>query len=153
MSVIINHTNTFIRNINNYLCEHNLNVVADFIRLEDHGVINTTNQADSSQDMNIIEKCIKKSESINLEHVNSPWLPKSKLYLKILGFSYLVEGTNQPITSKIVTEATQQIYIFKDVTLTSKPYIIKVLFNSDSAVVWVNVWDLQNGSITKSIIN
>ena len=72
MSVIINHTNTFIRNINNYLCEHNLNVVADFIGLEDHGVIITTNQADSSQDINIIEKCIKKSESINLEHVNSP---------------------------------------------------------------------------------
>ena len=153
MSVIINHANTFIRNINNYLCEHNLNVVVDFIGLEDHRAIITTNQADSSQDMNIIEKCIKKSESINSEHVNSLWLPKSKLYLKILGFSYLVEGTNQPITSKIVTEAIQQMYIFKDITLTSKPYIIKVSSNSDSAVVWVNVWDLQNGSIAKFIIN
>ena len=45
------------------------------------------------------------------------------------------------------------MYIFKDVTLTSKPYIIKVSSNSDLAVVWVNVWDLQNGSIAKSIIN
>jgi len=71
MSVIINHANTFIRNINNHLCEHNLNVVADFIRSEDHGVIITTDQAASSQDMNIIEKCIKEFESINSEHVNS----------------------------------------------------------------------------------
>ena len=48
MSVIINHANTFIRNINNYLCERNLNVVVDFIGLEDHRAIITTNQADSS---------------------------------------------------------------------------------------------------------
>ena len=108
--------------------------------------------------MNIIEKCIKESESINSEYVNSPQLPKLKLYLKILGFSYLAEGTNQPITSEIVTseivtEAIQQMYIFKDVTLTLKPYIIKVLSNSDSAVVWINIWDSKNGSIAKSIIN
>ena len=47
MSVIINYANTFIRNINNHLCEHNLNTVSDFIRLEDYGVIIITNQADS----------------------------------------------------------------------------------------------------------
>jgi len=104
MSIIVNHANTFMRNINNCLHEHNSNVVANFIRLEDYGVLITTNQAASSQDMNIIEKCIKKSESINSEHVNSPQLSKSKLYLKILGLSYLVEDTNQPISSKIVGE-------------------------------------------------
>jgi len=77
MSVIINHANTFIRNINNHLCEHNLNVVADFIRSEDHGVIITADQAASSQDMNIIEKCIKEFESINSEHVNSVTIIRS----------------------------------------------------------------------------
>jgi len=56
MSVIVNHTNTFIKNINNCLCEYNSNVVANFIRSEDHRVI--TNQAASSQDMKIIEKYI-----------------------------------------------------------------------------------------------
>jgi len=57
--------------------------------------------------MNIIKKCIKKSESINLEHINSLWLPKSKSYLKILGLFYLLEGTNQPIISEIVIETIQ----------------------------------------------
>ena len=34
-------------------------------------VIITTNQATSSQNMNIIEKCMKESKSINLEYINS----------------------------------------------------------------------------------
>jgi len=76
-----------------------------------------------------------------------------KVVLKILGFSYLAENTNQPITSEIVIEAIQQMHIFKDVTLTSKSHIIKVSFNSDSAIVWINIWDSQNNSISKSIIN
>ena len=84
MSISVNHANTFIRNINNYLHEHNSNVITNFIRLENYEVIITTNQAASSQDMNIIDKCIKKSKNINSEHVNSPQLSKSKLYLKIL---------------------------------------------------------------------
>jgi len=71
MSVIVNYANTFIRNINNYLHEYNLNIVTDFIKSEDHGVVITTNQATFSQDMNIIEKYIKESESINSEHVDS----------------------------------------------------------------------------------
>ena len=75
--------------------------------------------------MNIIEKYIKKSKSINSEHVNSPQLSKSKLYLKILGLSYLVEDTNQPIFSKIVTETIQQMHIFKNITLTLKLGISK----------------------------
>ena len=45
------------------------------------------------------------------------------------------------------------MYIFKDVALTLKPHIIQALSNSDSAVVWVDIWDLQNSSIIKSIIN
>ena len=125
MSIIVNHANTFIRNINNCLHEHNSNIVANFIRLEDYGVLITTNQATSSQDMNIIEKCIKKSESINSEHISSLQLSKSKLYLKILGLSYLVEDTNQPISSKIVTKTIQQMHIFNNIALTLKLGISK----------------------------
>jgi len=44
--------------------------------------------------MNIIEKYIKESESINSEHVDSQQLSKLKLYLKILGLSYLAKDIN-----------------------------------------------------------
>lgn len=94
ISIIINHTNNFIRNINNRLYKHNLNIVTDFIRLEDYGAVITNNQATSSHGMNIIEKYIKESESINSEYVNSQQLSKLKLYLKILGLFYLAEDTN-----------------------------------------------------------
>ena len=47
-SVIVNYANTFIRNINNHFCEHNSNIIANFIRSEDHRVVITTNQATSS---------------------------------------------------------------------------------------------------------
>ena len=119
----------------------------------DWKVIITTNQATSSQNMNIIEECMKESKSINLEYINSLWLPKSKLYLKILDLSYLIESTNQPITSEIVIEAIQQTHIFKDVALTLKLCIIKSLLNSNSAIVWVDIWNSQNSSIAKSILN
>lgn len=45
------------------------------------------------------------------------------------------------------------MYIFSDVALASKPYIIKVSFNSNLAIIWVNIWDSQNSSIVKSIVN
>ena len=135
MSVIVNHTNTFIRNINNCLCKYNLNVVTDFIRSEDYEVIITTNQATSSQDINIIEKYIKKFESINSEYIDSPQLSKLKSYLKILSLSYLVEDTNQLIISEIVTEAIQQMFIFKDIALILKLCIIKAFSNSNLAIV------------------
>ena len=42
-SVIINHTNTFIRNINNCLYKYNSNIITDFIRSEDYKVVIITN--------------------------------------------------------------------------------------------------------------
>jgi len=119
-SVIINHANNFIKNINNHLCESNLNTIADFVQLENHGVVITTNQAISFQNMNIIEKCIKDSKNINSEHIENLWLSKSNLYFKILGLPYLTENTNQPIISEIVEEAIKQMHIFNDIVLTSK---------------------------------
>jgi len=91
------------------------------MQLENYRVVIITNQAASFQDMNIIEKCIKDSKNINSEHIENSQLPKSKSYLKILGLSYLMENTNQSITSEIVKETIKQTYIFNDVILVSKP--------------------------------
>jgi len=77
----------------------------------------------------------------------------SKSYLKILGLLYIVDNTNLPITPGIIEGVLKETHIFNNVVLASKPYIIKASNNSDSAVIWVNIWDLQNGSKAKSIIN
>jgi len=103
VSIIINNANAFISKIKNHLHNSNLNTSANFIWLENNKVIITTNQITSSQNINIIKKCIKESENINLENIDNLQLSKSKLYLKILGLFYLVE--NQLITSEIISEA------------------------------------------------
>jgi len=70
-SVIINYANDFIKNINNCLYESNSNTITNFMQLKTYKVVITTNQAISSEDMNIIEKYIKDFENINLEYIKN----------------------------------------------------------------------------------
>ena len=44
-------------------------------------------------------------------------------------------------------------YIFNDIVLTSRLRVIKVSPKSDMAIIWIDIWDTQSGSKTKSIIN
>ena len=44
-------------------------------------------------------------------------------------------------------------YIFNNIVLTFKLRIIKVLLKSDMAIIWINIWDIKNGSNMKKIIN
>ena len=74
-NAIICNTSTFIFNTNKSLQELNSNTFANYIQLEEDRVIITTNQAASPQDTNIIEKCIKDSKEIDLEHIDKLQLP------------------------------------------------------------------------------
>jgi len=87
--------------------------------------------------MSIIKKYIK--EIIDSKNIDTSWLSKLKLYLKILGLSYILENTNLLITSELVKEVIKETYLFNDVILTSKSCIIKASFKSNLAVVWVDI--------------
>ena len=81
----------------------------------------------------------------------SPRLPKSKSYMKIIGLPYSSElGV---MSYDIIKGVLKNLHLFKDATLASKPHIIKASPKSDKAVVWVDIWDSQCGSCTKNIIN
>ena len=99
----------------------------------------------------MIEKYFKENKNINSDYINNSCLPKSKLYLKILGLLYTLDNTNLPITPEII-EVIKESHIF-NVILILKPWIIRVSSKSDMAMVWINIWDSQNGSKAKSIIN
>lgn len=78
----INSTNSFIKdssthviNINRVLKNIKLNIVADFIHVENKGIIITTNNIASLLDLQAIEKYVKSSVYVNTEHVESPRLP------------------------------------------------------------------------------
>ena len=44
-------------------------------------------------------------------------------------------------------------HIFNGIVLASKPRIIKVLPKLDMTIVWIDIWDMQNSSNAKKIIN
>jgi len=43
--------------------------------------------------------------------------------------------------------------MFNNITLALYPWIVKASSKSDMAIIWVDIWDLQNETKTKSIIN
>ena len=106
--------------------------------------IKPANDLDSST----IEKYLK---NINLDSIESPHLPKSKLYMKIVGLLY--SSKLGVITPDLIKGVLKDLHLFKDTVLASKSYIIKALPKSDKAVVWMDIWDSQSSSCVKNIIN
>jgi len=89
-NIIGSNTNFYINFINRHFKDANSNTSADFIHVEKIGIIITTNQVASVQDMSIIEKVLKESENINQDFIESPHLLKYKLYLEILGLPLII---------------------------------------------------------------
>jgi len=149
--LIINSANLHIANINK--CQKNTksDIIADFICITNEGVVITINKPVNTSNLSTIEKYIKNISNINSDSINSPCLPKSKLYLKIVGLSHKIE--NSLITSDFVKSVIKESHFFKDIILASKPCIIKASSKSDMAVVWIDIWDSQSSSVAKDIIN
>ena len=81
-------------------------------------------------------------------------LPKSKSYLKIIGipfYSYI--NSQEKLNATDIESILKQNHIFDNISLASKLRVIKVSPKSDMAIIWIDIWDIQNGSKAKSIIN
>ena len=111
----------------------------------------TTNKPASNLDLSTIEKYLKNVENINLDSIESPYLPKSKSYMKIIGLLYLSES--EVLTPDVIEGVLKESHLFKNAILASKPHIIKALPKSDKTVVWVDICDFQSSSCMKNIIN
>ena len=129
------------------------NIIADFIRVEDKEIMITTNNVVSPSDLQEIKKCIKNSFSTEADQIFSLRLLQSKLYLKIVGIPFISERSNIRISSDKVESILKANHVFNNIILMSKPRIIKVSPKSDMAIIWINIWDTQNGSNAKKIIN
>jgi len=149
--LIVNLTHIHIFNINKCLKNSKSNIFADFICFNVNGIIITTNKPTSNLNLSTIEKYLKSIQNINPDSIESPRLPKSKSYMKIIGLPYSSKlGVMSP---DIIEGVLRDSYLFKDATLASKPHIIKALPKSDKAVVWVDIWNSQSSSCAKNIIN
>jgi len=100
----------------------------------------------------IMEKRFKSIEGINTNEVLAPCLPQSKFYLKITGIPYLCSDRNK-ISSNNVTDFMKHIKLFENISLAAKSRIIRASPKSDMAIIWFNIWNTQNSSKAKLLIN
>ena len=149
----IKNSVSHITNINHALKSIKSSVCADFIYADNKGVIISTNNVVLNSDLQEIEKYIKNSLQTSDNNIAFPQLPQSKSYLKIVGISYFVDKSNTCISSKDIECILKNNHIFNDIVLASKPRIIKVSPKLDMTIVWIDIWDTQNGNNAKKIIN
>ena len=135
--LIMNSAHKQITNINEHLKNSNSDIIADFICLSNNGVIITTNHPANATKLSRIENFLKKINNINPISIETPRLPKSKSYMKIVRLPYNSElGI---ITPDFIEGVLKETHLFKDATLASKPRVIKASSKSNKAVVWVDI--------------
>ena len=134
-NILIKDSSMHVININQILKNIKSSVMADYIHIDGKGIVITTNNIASPSDLQAIKKYVKSMSCVDTNQVQSPQLPQSKLYLKIVGILYLSEATNSHIISEEIENILKNTHIFNNVVLASKPRIIKVFLKSDIAII------------------
>ena len=155
------NVNSFIKNsslhvtsINRQLCNAKSEILINYIQTEPLGITVVTNKVFQPSDLMLIDQYIKNSNNVNALQVEELWLPKSKSYLKIIGIPYYLHSNSQEyLTSNDIKTILKQNQIFNNISLASKPRIIKVSPKSDMSIMWIDIWDVQSGSNAKMLIN
>jgi len=153
MKYFMRESSMHVININRTLKGIKSNIMADFVHLDNKGIIISTNNVTCLSDLQEIEKYIKNTLCMVTDQIAMPRLPQSKSYLKIISISFVSEFTNSWITSDNVEKILKANHIFNDIVLASKLRVIKVSPKSDMSIVWIDIWDTQNGSKARTIIN
>ena len=148
----IKDSSSHIININQALKAIKSSTIANFIQVEDKGIVITTNNVSLDSDLQKIKKYVS-SLSSNADKVLLAWLSQSKSYLKIVDIPFNSEKTNSHILLDEIENVLKNNHLFNNIVLASKPHVIKVSPKSNIAIVWINIWNTQNGSNTKKVIN
>ena len=126
------HIANLNRNLNNMKSEVLVNVICSDLA----GITIITNKVSQVSNLTTIEKYIKNLENIDSSQVDTLRLPQSKSYLKIINLPYFPNGNLQDcLNASDVETIIKQNYIFNNVTLASKPRVIKVLPKLDMAII------------------
>jgi len=138
-NMYIKDANSHISNINHALKSIKSNILADFIQVDDKGVIIFTNNITFSSDLQEIEKCIKNSLLNEGDQMSFPQLPQSKSYLKIVGILFLNKQLNTHISSENIEKILKNNHIFNNIVPVFRPRVIKISPKSDIAIIWINI--------------
>jgi len=149
---IMGDANAHIFQINMLLKSIKSTTRAEFIHPCPGGVSINTNSVPNTSDLNTIERYLKSINGAGNDEVLALWLSQSKSYLKITGIPYIQPNSNK-LTSDDITTTMKQLELFEPVNLTAKPRVIKASSKSNMAIIWFDIWDSQNGSKAKLLIN
>ena len=136
---ILASENEHIVNINRALKNIKSNITVNFICLENLGITIVSNSIASQSDLQVMERYVKSIENVKLDNVQILKLPQSKLYLKIIGILYFMKDTDTPIRSDNIEAIIKANHIFNNLTLISKPSVIKASSKSDITVILIGV--------------
>ena len=154
IDAFMKNSSLHVANINRQLCNVKLEVLIDYIQANPLGITIITSKVCQQSDLLIIDQYIKNSTDINALQVKELRLLKLKSYLKIIGIPfYLHVNSQKRLTSSDIKSILKQNQIFDNISLASRPRVIKVLSKSDISIVWINIWDIQSSSNAKILIN
>ena len=147
------NSSDYIININRLLKNIKSEYKADYIKSEKSSVVIVTDKIALALDFQTIKWYVKNSNKIDADKVKTSCLLQSKLYLKIIGLPYFMNNSKTPVSLDIIEDVIKNNHIFNDINIASRPRIIKVLPKLDMAIIWLDVWDSQNRTNTKRLIN
>jgi len=106
-----------ITNINRVLKNIKSEVIVDFVYIDQTGIVIVTNKVTSSLNLQTIKKYVKNTNFIDSDNINTPYLPQSKLYLKIIGIPYFLKNTNSPILAYVIETIMKENHILNNITV------------------------------------
>ena len=136
---LVKKSSIYVANINRALKNIKLDVMADFIWVENKGIIIFTNKITNPLDLQTTKNYVKSTCFIETDQIESLRLSQLKSYLKLIGIPYLSEKTNSHITSDEVDNILKNTHIFNDVVLALKPRVIKISPKSNMAIIWIDI--------------
>ena len=136
VKLFIKNSSFHVSSINKQLQNAKTEILVDYIWAEPLGITVVTNKVAQSSDLMLINQYIKNSNDVNALQVEEPRLPKSKSYLKIIGIPYYPHSNTQDhLTSSNIKTILKQNQIFDNISLASRPRVIKVSPKSDMSIV------------------
>jgi len=154
INFIMKNLSLHVANMNRLLCNAKSDILTDYIRADPIGITIITNEVSQQSDMAIINNYVKSLNDINSLQIDKPRLPKSKSYLKIIGIPFFPHANSQErLIPNDIETILKQNHIFNNISLVSKPRVIKVSPKSDMSIIWLDIWDVQSSSNAKMLIN
>jgi len=136
INTFMKNSSLHVANINRLLRNTKSDVLVDYIQSDPTCVTIITNKVSQQSDMSIIDQYIKNSNDINTLQVEESCLPIFKSYLKIISIPFFPHANSQDkLMLNDIELILKQNHIFNNISLASKPRVIKVSLKSDMLIV------------------